>query len=227
MPGQPVRSNRQAKADEEARIAAETMRRRLEQQNAIGAATKRVEDAIASVREKRKKCERLASHLAGFYEEVDKLAKGKALLEATDLIVEHANNIVRESKGLIQGDPYLDQIKEFVPAGNNPVYPDVLWVARAVQQAVERYGAELRSEEELLEPKLLLGKTILAALRFFTEREGRVATRQSIATIIDNPPSEWFHGSYGSEEFNFTRLDNRDIVAYLSEGIAPLPDEQQ
>jgi hypothetical protein len=220
MPGQPARNNRQTRAQEEARLAADLMRRRVKQQDDIEASTRRVEDAIASVREKKKKCDRLASHLTGFYEEVDKLAKGKSLLEATDLIVEHANNIVRESKTLIQGDQYLDQIKEFIPAGDNPLYPDVLWVARAVQQAVERYRSELGGREEVLKPKLLQGKTILAALRFFTDNEGHVASKADVATMVDNPPGEWFHGHFGSERFDFTRLDNRDVIAFLLEGIA-------
>jgi len=226
MPGQPIRNNRQARADQEARLAADLMRRRVKQHSEIEAATKRIEETIASVKGEEKRCDRLASHLTGFYEEVDKLAKGKSLLQATDLIVEHANNIVRESKALIHGDPYLDQIKEFVPAGDNPLYPDVLWVARAVQQAVERYRSELRALEGALRPKLRVAKTILAALRFFIDKDGYVATKASVATVEDDPPDEWFHGHYGSEEFDFNRLDNRDVVAYLLEGVAASDEHQ-
>lgn len=226
MPGQPVRNTRQAKADEEARVAAETLRRRVGQQKAIQAATDSLDSHIRSVRENKKKCQGFASHLAGFYQEVDKLAKGKALLEATDLIVEHANNIVREAKALIKDDPYLDQIKEFVPAGNNPVYPDVLWVARAVQQAVDRFAAEVEKQEESAAPKLRAGKTILGALRFFITKDGYVANKRDVATMMDGPSDEWFHGDYGREVFNFARLDNRDVVSYLSTGIAT-PDEHE
>lgn len=227
MPGQTGRNTRQSKADEEARIAAEVRRRRVEQQQTIQAAADRLEDALRSVRENRKKCERFASHLAGFYEEVDKLAKGKALLEATDLIVEHANNIVREAKTLIKDDPYLEQVKEFVPAGDNPVYPDVVVVARTVQQAVERFASDLKSQQDVLAPRLREARTILGALRFFTTEDDYVATKADVATLMDNPSDDWFHGPYGNERFNFTRLDNRDIVAHLTSGITASVDEQE
>ena len=44
---------------------------------------------------------------------------------------------------------------------------------------------------------------------------------------MDNPSDEWFHGPYGTERFNFTRLDNRDVVAYLSSGMTTTDDEQE
>jgi hypothetical protein len=74
--------------------------------------------------------EALSDHLSGFYDEVDKLAKGRTMIEATPLIVQQANDIVLDAKAIVEGDTYLDRVKEFVPAGNNPVYPDVLvpWI---------------------------------------------------------------------------------------------------
>jgi len=57
-------------------------------------------------------------------------------MEATPLIVEQVNDIIRDAKSIIEGDPYLDRVKEFVPAGNNPTYPDVLLVARSVQTSM-------------------------------------------------------------------------------------------
>jgi hypothetical protein len=80
----------------------------------------------------------LSSHLEGFYAEIAILAKGKTLVEVTPLVVDQINDIIRDAKVIVQNDVYLDRIKEFVPAGNNPVYPDVLIVARAVRQGLER-----------------------------------------------------------------------------------------
>ena len=192
MPGQTGRKTPPSKTDEEARIAAETRRRRVEQQKTIQSAADRIEDGLSSVRKNRKKCEKFASHLVGFYEEVDKLAKGKALLAATDLIVEHANNIVREAKDLIKDDPYLDQLKEFVPAGDNPVYPDVVLVARSIQQAVERFASDLKTQQDALAPKLREAKTILGALRFFTTNDGHIASKGDLilALMSRSPPSK-------------------------------------
>jgi hypothetical protein len=163
-----------------------------------------------------------SNHLSGFYEEVDKLAKGKALLEATDLIVEHANNIVRDAKELIQGDVYLDRIKEFVPAGNNPLYPDVLLTARAVQQAVSRFQPQAASRKQKLTTRLQEAKTIVCALRLFLERGN--AKETEVAMIMDRPAETWFKGNYDNKYFDFVRLDNRDMNEYLLEGMTTVAD---
>lgn len=135
------RNAKQARAGQ----AATESRFRKKQLEDTQAAVAKLEIALRSARDKDERCEALTSHLLGFYEEVDKLTKGKALLEATDLIVEHANDVVRDAKTLIEGDPHLDRIKEFVPAGNNPVYPDVLLTARAVQQALMRFQSQIKN----------------------------------------------------------------------------------
>ena len=79
----------------------------------------------------------------GFYEEIDKLTKGKALMEVTPLMLEQVNDVIRDSKAMVKGDTYLDRIKEFVSAGNNPLYPDVLVTLRALQQVLERFEENL------------------------------------------------------------------------------------
>ena len=131
-----------AKANRKVRMTAEH-KHRTQQLEITQGGVDRLETALRSISEKDEQCKSFADHLSGFYAEVDKLAKGKTLVPATDLIVEQANNIVRDAKTLIEGDPYLDRIKEFVPAGDNPVYPDVLLTARVVQQAVGRYQRQL------------------------------------------------------------------------------------
>ena len=95
------------------KVPPELRRRRTQQLEIAKAAAERLETALHSARDKSERSEALANHLSGFYgfyEEVDKLAKGKALVEATDLIVEHANAIVQDAKALIQGDSYLDRV---------------------------------------------------------------------------------------------------------------------
>src|ERR1700689_3653359 len=95
------RNSKQARAGQ---AATETRLRKKQLEDTQAAAAK-LEIAVRAARDKDERCEALTSHLLGFYEEVDKLTKGKALLEATDLIVEHANDIVRDAKSLIEGDP--------------------------------------------------------------------------------------------------------------------------
>jgi hypothetical protein len=195
------------------KIPPELRRRRTQQLETAKAAAERLETALHSARDKSERSEALANHLSGFYDEVDKLAKGKALVEATDLIVEHANAIVQDAKALIQGDSYLDRVKEFVPAGDNPVYPDVLLTARTVQQAVGRFQSLLVRKEQNLALRLRDAKTIVSALRFFLDLSGHIATTADVAKLIDQLSPAWFTGN---GNFDFVRLDNRDIAEYLS-----------
>jgi hypothetical protein len=86
------------------------------------------------------------SHLHGLYDEVDKLAKGKSLLPTSDLLVELVNSLITDMKNLVFRDEYLDRLKAFVPAGNNPNYPDVLVALRILQQTLERFASLLETE---------------------------------------------------------------------------------
>jgi hypothetical protein len=213
MPGQQSQgSARQAKADKEAELRS----RRLGQLKTVQAVAEALQNAVRSAHDKGEQCGTLSDHLSGLYEEVDKLAKGKALLEATDLTVEHVNNVVRDAKALIAGDTYLDRVKEFVPAGNNPLYPDVLLTVRAVQQAVSRFQTQLDRRKQNLARSSQEARTIICALQFFVDYDGNVATKEQVATMIDHPVETWFRGDYGIKAFDFPRLDNRDIGAYLS-----------
>ena len=86
------------------------------------------------------------SHLEGVYSEVDKLTKGKSLVPTSDLLVEVVNSLIFDAKGLMHRDTYLDRLKTFVPAGDNPAYPDVLVALRILQQTLSRFDSMLDSE---------------------------------------------------------------------------------
>jgi hypothetical protein len=197
--------------------AAKDKARRAQQKVAISSVGSRLASQIGSIEQKLAACKALAHHIAGFYEEVDKLAKGKALMAATDLSVDSANSIVRDAKTMIRGDPHLDRIKEFVPAGDNPVYPDILLVTRAAQQAVERYQVQLEGQRAILVGKVREVKTLLSALRFYLDANLTKISLEDIKTMVNDPDSDWFLGGYGM--FNWHKLDNRNIAEYLSEGV--------
>lgn len=97
-----------------------------------------IEQKLKDAREDAATHKALVSHLDGFYQEIDKLSKNKGVFEATDLVVDAINDIVRDAKRFAAGDLYLNRTKEFVPAGQNPPYSDVLLVSRTVQQAETR-----------------------------------------------------------------------------------------
>ena len=107
----------------------------------------------------------LRDHANGFYEEIDKLAKGKSLLEVTDRALEETNFIISDAKRIVGDDPYLRRTHEFVAAGNNPVYPDVVLALRAVIQSLDRYRAKKKEEAAVHAGILYELNTILAAMQ--------------------------------------------------------------
>ena len=118
-----------------------------------------------------KRCTVLSDHSEGFYEEIDKLAKGKALLAVTDLIMGCANDIIRDAKAIVTGDIHLDRIKEFVAAGDNPNYPDVLISIRSVRDSLARFDKHLEERIQSLRRKLQKAETVIGALTYFFDEE--------------------------------------------------------
>jgi hypothetical protein len=97
--------------------------RRTEQMNAAAQATRRLREALRQVKKIISQRHALESHLDGFYSEVDKLAKGRAMLEVTPFVLEQTNEIIKDAKTIVTQDVHLDRIKEFVAAGNIPCTP--------------------------------------------------------------------------------------------------------
>jgi hypothetical protein len=157
-------ARRAEKEAEERRVAEQLKARRLAQLEQVQAAVQELEQRLEAELSNARMHAELTSHLDGFYEEIDKLTKGKAMLEVTDLVVETTNNIIRDAKKIILDDAYMARVKEFVPAGNNPVYPDVLVTLRTVRQAVSRYGEGRTDRGKLIPPRLGEARTVAAAL---------------------------------------------------------------
>lgn len=81
----------------------------------------------------------LGSAIAGLYVEFDKLSKKQPGGQVSDLALETVNDAIRDSKGFLDGDRYVDRISEFVPAGENPVNSDVLLVLAQIKAALGRF----------------------------------------------------------------------------------------
>lgn len=81
----------------------------------------------------------LESVAFGLYVETEKLFKKSPVHPATNLIVEQVNQVIKETKEIIEGDPYVARLKEFVPAGSNPEIQDVVIVLKQIMQGLVRY----------------------------------------------------------------------------------------
>lgn len=199
---------------------AEELFRRSSQLDSTSTALSKLRGSLQSVRKHSQDCKNLDSHLLGFYDEVDKLAKGKALFPATDLIVEGTNNIIRDTKALIDGDTYVDRIKEFVPAGDNPVYPDIVVVLRVIRQATARFKTVLDARSKRLEEAIREATLIEFALKCYVEEEGYIVTSDDINESVGTPVSGWLEpvsddDGDDTQTFNFDRLDRLDVSAHL------------
>lgn len=105
------------------------------------------------------------SQLAGLYDEVDKLTKAKSIVPTSDLLVDLVNNSISDAKDLVFRDTYLDRLNKFVPAGNNPSYPELLLALRVLRQSFERFAGMMKAESAKHSSIVLELKTVLASLQ--------------------------------------------------------------
>lgn len=149
----------------------------------------------------------LRDHTNGFYEEVDKLAKGKSMLEVTDRALEETNSIISDAKRIVGSDPYLKRTHEFVAAGNNPVYPDVLFALRSVLQSLDRFRAK-KAEEAAVNTGILSElNTILAAIDLISEGEESISKEELLQSMGQAPSQKWmFTLGFNEVSFNLERL---------------------
>jgi hypothetical protein len=106
-----------------------------------------------------------------------------------------------------------------VPAGDNPVYPDVLIALRTVRQALDRLAPRLEGYEEAVERRLREARTVEVALSLTIE-DGDVATLMAVKQRMTGDPREpdksWFPSSYGiladEASFDESRLASIDSI---------------
>lgn len=204
-----------AAEQEELRQLDETMARRRGQLAAARTAEEGIGEELRAAQRKLAIRNELHDHATGFYQEIDKQAKGKALLEVTNLVVEETNQIIRDAKALIAGDPYLDRTKEFVTAGENPVYPDVVVTLRNVLQALSRADSRFRSISDATEKRRTEAATVRAALELFLNGDpgDPYVTRRDVRAALgrNEVAGKWFRGEDEARHFDFDRLDRYDL----------------
>lgn len=152
----------------------------------------------------------LRDHANGFYEEIDKLAKGKAMLEVTDRALQETNLIISDAKRIVGNDPYLKRTHEFVAAGNNPVYPDVLFALRSVLQSLDRFRAKKAQEAAVNAGVLSELNTILAAIELLSEGQESVSKEHLLRRMEQAPSQKWmFSHGFNDSRFDFERLKSQ------------------
>jgi hypothetical protein len=194
---------------------------RTEQLNLVRAAIKILDEAADEARRKNKRRKALLSHLRTFYSEMNNIAKGKAmsLIPVAELMVTQINDAIADAKKLIEGDVYLDRVKPFISAGNPPSYPEVLLVAKTVEEVLVRHGQDFDARLEAIEQKQNEAATVQAGLECAMENiEYAVSIDDVEARLDDTPEPSWTTtDDQGEELFDLGRLDTLDISAYFAE----------
>lgn len=85
----------------------------------------------------------LRSVSSALYDEIDKLNKKAPAVTISQLTLDKVNKVIRAAKDLMQGekDEFVEEIAEFVPAGDMPEYRDVVLVLGQIKAGLERFGA--------------------------------------------------------------------------------------
>jgi hypothetical protein len=162
---------------------------RQEQLDSVSELLKHHLDIGACITEATRRHGEQTSQLTGLYEEVDKLTKSKSIVPTPELLVELANGLVSDVKALAFRDTYLDRLRLFVPAGNNPNYPEILITLRVVQQSLLRFAVMVKSESAKHGSVVLELNAIVAALEIARLQEEQ-AENQSASDNEEESESE-------------------------------------
>jgi len=229
----------QAKRATEQRKKAELRERRAQQLEESRSAIDKLGKDLRTGRGNLRLCNELLDHSTGFYQEVDKLAKGKMALSATPLVRKNANAIISDAKKLVKvkEDVHMDRIKEFVPAGDEPLYPDVLVTIRSVRDCLKRHREKQTARVNALDRKLRVAETVAGALEYFlndeeaSDEDKELPSKESVQAHtngkINTDCFTQFSDDYSSYYFDFDRLDSMTFEDYLSAVAADTGDDEE
>jgi len=221
-------NNAQTKKEAEKHRKAELREQRSKQLDEWRAIATMLEEHLKEKRANNKLSVELSDHSAGFYEEVNKLAKGKIAQSATPLVRKNANDIIADTKKLVaeKEDVHLDRIKEFVPAGDEPLYPDILVVITTIRRSLKRHHEKQTARIESLQGKLRMAATVVGALQYFlndeeADDEAREAPNKGVIQpyvtgAISQACLTSYDDSYTEYYFDFEKLDSMPPHEYLS-----------
>ena len=188
------------------------MIRRKAQLEEISGIVEESQAQLSTYKAQRDKHKLLLSVASGLYEEVDKVSKKAPADFVTNLVYEEVNQVVKESKELARDDAYMQRLKQFVAAGENPPYRDVVVALKLLLQGLERFREQINKLEYFEAERKHEARAIQSALRYYVQYEA-VPDRDILRDLNTSAPSEWLT-DYG-KTFDFGRLDRMDISTYF------------
>lgn len=205
------------KASEANAEVARVSQARAEKLRQLPGVIAKIDSLLQKNKELAKQLAVLDSVSLGLYEEIDKLSKKAPAEPVSELVVEQVNDLVRETKQLIVLDTYVQRLKEFVSAGDNPQHRDVVIVLRQIRQGLERYRSELRDKASTLSISRHEANGIEFALRSYMEN-GRNVSEEHLQRYQFDLPKRWLtEGDFQKDRhFDFSELDKINIVEYFA-----------
>ena len=128
------------KQQEEQQAAAR--RRREEQETMVSKRQQEQEEAARQMA----RLNQLISATDALYGEMDKLTKKAPAMSISQLSLERVNKIIRSVKDLVghEDDDFIEELVEFVPAGDMPEYRDVTLVLSQINAGLHRFEEKYR-----------------------------------------------------------------------------------
>lgn len=210
----PARHAAQEEAAQRAKaeVDAESKRRRY-QLELVSKEISSLENTLQQYKILREKHRILVSVVDGLYVEIEKLTKKAPAEQITNLALEQINDVIKDTKELIQEDPYIQKLKVFVPTGDLPQLRDALIVLRQVKQGLDRVSWNT----DLVTERLNQARIVQLAIKHALDGETSHSTLQKIRYELGIPSKEWtIKDVYGHEEaFDFERLDSINIQEYF------------
>ena len=185
--------------------------------SALDQAIEPLTNKLRQLREKKQRVELLQSVSLGLYEEMDKLAKKAGADQVTDLALEQINDFIRDAKDLMAEDPYVQKCKEFVAAGDNPEYRDVVVVMRQLRQGLERLETSSKSFQSRCHQLLEDAKAVRVAVQLAQEGNDEISM-DDLKEYEVTAKARWFVQSteFGEPVFSFDVLERTDISKYFA-----------
>jgi len=192
--------------------------RRTERHADLTACRERLHERAETIRMDQQRAEMLTSVANGLYTELEKLSKKAPVDQATDLVVEHVNDVVADVRALIPDDAYVQRINPFVPAGDNPEHRDVVLVLQQLLQGLGRCVKPLSDRANLAAERIGLTDALIVVLELYIEHGETRVTEDSLKVNKVTLPSGWLTGAYGDKIVSLDRVDSFE-PSQLLEGI--------
>jgi DNA repair exonuclease SbcCD ATPase subunit len=171
--------------------------------------------ALKTLRDKRKTYTQLESVSQGLYDEIDKLSKKSHVGLLTDLALSRVNDTIRVAKELMDDDPYIAKIAQFVAAGDNPSHGDAVVDLRQIRQGLSRYNHEMESNEKRLRSIINACQGIIYALEY-RKANGMASSKSDL--IEYGIPSVFFVKDIsGFTHFDHDKIALIDMEHYFEE----------